>query len=205
MRAGLIGLWLALVALPAAADPEGLAAAHWSGCASCHGEAGEGLRPKEAPGIAGQDATYIERQMRAFRSGLRGRHPDDGAGSRMTLMAAAISDDKVLSALSRRIAAMPPVAAATTLPATDVARARRIYPSCAVCHGAAGQGGAAAPRLAGIGDWYLLAQLRKFRDGVRGYQHEDAEGQRMAALVAGLSDDDLRAIASYGNAPGLPP
>ena len=204
MRTVLIGLWLVLLALPAAADPELLAAAHWSGCASCHGEAGEGLRPKEAPGIAGQDAAYIERQMRAFRSGIRGRHPDDRAGSRMTLMAAAIRDDAVLSALVRRVAAMPPVAAAATLPAGELTRARQLYASCAICHGAAGQGGAAAPRLAGIGDWYLLTQLRKFRDGVRGYQHQDAEGQRMAALVTGLSDDDLRAIAAYANAPGLP-
>jgi len=204
VRARLIGLCLVLLALPAAADPEALAAAHWSGCASCHGEAGEGLRPKEAPGIAAQDATYIERQMRAFRAGLRGRHPDDGPGSRMTLMAAAISDDAVLAALARRIAAMPAAVAPATLPVEDMARARELYTPCAACHGVAGEGSAAAPRIAGIGDWYLLAQLRKYRDGVRGYLPQDQEGRSMAALVAGMSDADLRAIAAYANAPTPP-
>lgn len=205
MIARLAGPLLLLVALSAAADPEALAAAHWNGCASCHGEAGEGLRPKEAPGIAGQDAAYLEHQMRAFRSGLRGRHPDDDAGSRMTLMAAAISDDAVLSSLARRIAAMPPAAARATLPVGDAARARELYLSCAACHGAAGQGSADAPRLAGIGDWYLLSQLRKYRDGVRGYLPQDEDGQRMAAFVAGLSDGDLGVLAAYANAGGSLP
>lgn len=205
MTLRLLCLMIAFSAMAARADPAALAQAHWVGCASCHGDAGEGRRAKEAPGIAGQDAAYIERQMRSFRGGLRGRHPDDSAGRRMALMAASISDDAVLAALSRRIAAMPPPVAPATLTEWDVARARQIYPSCAICHGAAGQGSAAAPRLAGIGDWYLLAQLRKYRDGMRGYLQGDTEGQRMAALVAGLGNADLVALAAYANAPGSVP
>jgi len=202
--ARVVGLLIALASMVATADPAALAEAHWKGCASCHGEAGQGLRPKEAPGIAGQDAAYLERQMRAFQSGIRGRHPDDASGSRMALMAAAIRDDDVLAALARRVAAMPPPAAPATL-RSDAERGRQLYGTCAVCHGAAGQGSAAAPRLAGIGDWYLLAQLRKYRDGVRGSVQGDAAGQGMAALVAGLNDAELASLAVYAHSLAAPP
>lgn len=190
-------LLLLLLSTPAVADPAAVAAAHWSGCASCHGELGQGLRPKEAPGIAGQDAGYIEGQMRAFRGGIRGAHPEDHAGSQMTLMAAAITDDAVLRALSARIAAMPAQFAAPTLVAGNYARGALLYSSCAVCHGQQGQGGAVAPRLAGIGDWYLLAQLRKYRDGLRGYQPQDVAGRQMAGLAAGLGDSDLQDLTAH--------
>lgn len=35
-------------------------------CATCHGQAGEGNQALGAPRLAGQDASYLERQIRNF-------------------------------------------------------------------------------------------------------------------------------------------
>ncbi len=43
-------------------------------CAACHGPAGQGI-PTQYPAIAGQHASYIEAQLKAFRDGQRTNHP----------------------------------------------------------------------------------------------------------------------------------
>ena len=46
----------------------------------------------------------------------------------------------------------------------------RWFGICMACHGPEGEGNATipAPRLAGLPDWYVSAQLKRFRDGTRG-------------------------------------
>ncbi|NNL84260.1 MAG: c-type cytochrome, partial [Myxococcales bacterium] len=46
-------------------------------CQQCHGDNGEGMALFLAPSIAGQDAWYLEGQLRRFRDGARGVHPED--------------------------------------------------------------------------------------------------------------------------------
>ena len=41
-------------------------------CIACHGSRAEGNPALNAPAIAGQDAAYLERQLRNFRSERRG-------------------------------------------------------------------------------------------------------------------------------------
>ena len=57
--------------------------------------------------------------------------------------------------------------------------ARALFATCAACHGDNGAGNQdlRAPRLAGVDDWYLATELRKFRSGVRGTNPKDREGQ----------------------------
>ncbi len=61
-------------------------------CASCHGPAAEGIAALEAPALAGLQDWYLNAQMHAFRSGLRGAHPDDAAGARMRPAATGFGD-----------------------------------------------------------------------------------------------------------------
>ena len=69
------------------------------------------------------------------------------------------------------------------------------YGNCGACHGSDGGGIRAmnAPRLKGMSDWYLVTQLRNFRDGIRGGHPEDLHGAQMALMAAILRDD--KAIA----------
>ena len=82
-----------------------------------------------------------------------------------------------------------------------VQHGREIYKAqCAACHGDNGAGNPdlRAPRIAGTDDWYLAAELRKFRSGVRGANPKDMEGRLMRPMARGLKDEDaIRNVISY--------
>ncbi len=62
---------------------------------------------------------------------------------------------------------------------------------CAACHGADGNSMVAAfPKLAGLGEKYLLQQMQYIRDGVRPIA-------QMAGQVDNMSDQDLADIAAF--------
>lgn len=76
---------------------------------------------------------------------------------------------------------------------------------CAKCHGDDGHGKKeiAAPAIAGLPDWYVSAQLHKFRNGVRGAHGSDLEGLRMRPMSRTIRPTDIDPIAAYIAA--LPP
>jgi cytochrome c oxidase subunit 2 len=65
-----------------------------------------------------------------------------------------------------------------------------LYAACATCHGIRGEGNAQlfAPSLRSVDDWYLVAQLNNFRNGVRGDDQRDANAAAMRAAALALSD-----------------
>jgi cytochrome c553 len=77
--------------------------------------------------------------------------------------------------------------------------------NCGVCHGGTGGGNPdiAAPAIAGLPEWYVKAQLGKFRDGIRGAHADDAEGLRMRPMARTLPATDVDPIAAY--VASLPP
>ena len=42
---------------------------------------------------------------------------------------------------------------------------------------------------AGMSDWYLVTQLKNFRQGIRGTHPKDMFGPQMASMAAMLADD----------------
>jgi len=54
-----------------------------SSCASCHGSAAEGNPALSSPPLAGLDGWYQLEQLKKFKSGLRGSHPQDMFGAQM--------------------------------------------------------------------------------------------------------------------------
>jgi len=63
--------------------------------------------------------------------------------------------------------------------------------TCTACHGADGNSNAPSfPKLAGLGERYLLEQTQYIRDGVRPVM-------QMAGQVDNMSDQDLADIAAY--------
>ena len=46
-----------------------------------------------------------------------------------------------------------------------------------------------APRLAGMSDWYLVTQLKNFKQRIRGAHPDDKYGDQMALMAATLADD----------------
>jgi cytochrome c553 len=74
----------------------------------------------------------------------------------------------------------------------DLERGRKIVSaSCFLCHGMQGEAASElSPRLAGQNAVYLAKQLANFKSGER-------ESSAMRPMVAGLSPQDMRAVALY--------
>jgi len=85
-------------------------------------------------------------------------------------------------------------------------RGRELFETCAPCHNADGSGNPAvgAPNIAGMKEWYVQGELKKFRIGSRGMHFSDVEGMRMRPMALSLgSDEDVQAVARYVES--LPP
>jgi cytochrome c oxidase subunit 2 len=84
----------------------------------------------------------------------------------------------------------------------DPKNGQQRYATCAACHGADGRGIAAtnAPRLKGMSDWYMVTQLKNFRDRIRGSHPQDFYGSQMSLLAAMLTDDQtISDLVAYIN------
>jgi cytochrome c oxidase subunit II len=80
------------------------------------------------------------------------------------------------------------------------AHAAQLFQLCQQCHGTAGEGNhlSLAPNIAGLPEWYVLAQLQNFKSGVRGTHPDDTAGLRMYPMSQTLkTEDDMKAIAAY--------
>ena len=67
------------------------------------------------------------------------------------------------------------------------------YVYCTVCHGVLFKGNAAtnAPKLTGLSAWYIKAQLKAFRNGLRGHHAEDLAGLEMRPMAEMLSEEGV--------------
>ena len=69
---------------------------HYATCAACHGADGRGIAATQAPRLQGMSDWYLRRQLKNFRDGVRGDHPQDLRGAQMRLVAGMLSDDAVI-------------------------------------------------------------------------------------------------------------
>jgi cytochrome c oxidase subunit 2 len=183
-----------------AGDPAAGQAAY-AVCAACHGANGEGNPELNAPKLSGQHAWYLKRELQNFKNGARGTGDKDVFGKIMAPMAATLADDTAIDNVVAYIRTLPDTPAPPTV-TTDVANGHRLYETCAACHGPDGRGSQAtnAPRLKGMSDWYLVHQMKNFKQGVRGTSPKDMYGPQMAVLSEMLtSDSEMSDIAAYIN------
>jgi len=153
-------------------------------CVACHGAAGEGNPALNAPAIAGQTAAYLERQLRHFKSGVRGGDSSDALGVQMRGMAAQLSDEDI-AAISSWLAAEPRPAV-TPSHSGDEKNGKDYYHSkCDACHGAWGEGNPRlnAPAIAWLDAAYIKRQFENYSAGVRGSHAEDTYGGQMRLMA----------------------
>ncbi len=162
-------------------------------CLACHGPGGKSTNP-EWPNLAGQHEHYIARQLEDFKEGRR-------SNPLMSPMAMALSEQDMFD-LGAYYAAQPePTGEAD---AGLVERGERLYrggnteigaAACIACHGPTGRGNPLAeyPSIAGQHATYVEVQLAAYRSGER----TTDENQMMRNIASRLSDDEIRAVASY--------
>ena len=163
-------------------------------CFVCHGAEGKGNQAVDGPALHHLPAWYIEAQLRAFRSGWRGRHPNDQSGHLMYAVAQ-LMDDKAIIAASKYISSIRPSMAAPSVPSavrpplSGAEAGERLYGQrCAACHGERGLGQKElhAPPLATMAYWSFRKQMENYINGVRGYAQKDVHGQQMKAICQGI-------------------
>jgi len=197
--ATLVALIAAAIAAPAADLAAGKTA--YMVCAACHGQSGEGVKALNAPRLAGQESWYLVRQIKYYKSGIRGTHPQDVYGQQMAPMAHTLADDAAIENVAAYIHSLSAPPSAPTVEG-DAVKGKTLYVVCATCHGQHGEGNEAlnAPRQAGMDDWYMVRQLEHFKDGIRGTHAQDTYGQQMAPMAKTLPDDQAIAdVVSYIN------
>lgn len=160
-------------------------------CFICHGAEGESSSPV-FPRLAGQNATYLARQLADYRSGKR-------KSSAMQPMVDDLTPAD-FQALGAFFASRATIGHAVTDP--DLAQMGRfIYlrgnpysgvASCATCHGNDAHGTETLPRLAGQHAQYTENQLRQFNTRER-----TNDNAVMHAISSKLTELELKAVASY--------
>ena len=168
-------------------------------CSACHGANGEGNAALNAPANAGQDPWYMTRQLKNFRVGIRGAHPDDAFGAQMRPMAMVLTNDEAIADVVAYITSLDMPEPPKTLEG-DLELGRQAYETCVPCHGENGQGAMAldAPRLSNQHDWYIVRQLENFKAGIRGGHQNDIYGAQMRIMSQMLETDArVRAVAAY--------
>lgn len=196
---------LAVLALGAAAcdraPEQGMARgeALYDTCAPCHGVNGGGNQALGAPAIAGLPQWYLQSQLEKFQAGQRGGHAFDTTGIRMKTMSWSLDLPGDLESVAEFVAAMAPTAPAPALQGGDAQSGQATYVVCGACHGADGKGNEAvhAPPLVGQSDWYLLAQLHKFKAGWRGANPADTWGATMRPNALMLDDAAMANVVAY--------
>lgn len=175
--------------------------AQYAVCAACHGAQGEGNQALNGPKLAGQQAWYIERQLKYFKEGVRGGEGDTN-GQAMAPMANMLVDDNAIRNMAAYIASMPDTAATPTITG-DVDNGYDIYDrNCAACHLDNGDGTwyTDAPKLAGMSDWYFVTQISNFRAGIRGLHPSDDYGEQMVSMATAMSGlEEIEDVAAYIN------
>ncbi len=148
-------------------------------CSACHGSNGTPTNPA-APIIWGQQENYLYKELHDYHSGER-------SNAIMSPMIKPFSLDDL-----RKVAAY---FAAKSWPAKQpgatVAPPPESIAMCKACHGQNFEGGAPAPRLAGLSYDYLIGAMRAFAGGKR------TNNLDMPGFMRALTDDQREAIAQY--------
>lgn len=208
-----IALWLAMLSCGApclaqtssdAATRQAARTLATSVCERCHGVEGRSADPA-VPVIAGQQQSYIEGQLKAYRAQSR-RDPEahaymegiryysvDQINTGNVSDSAGLLSDEIMTGLSSYFSSQAQAPGKPGDPAA-VAAGKRLYdkgspargvPACAGCHGVNAEGFSTVPRLAGQHAQYLVSQMQMLRVPV------------MHGPVRTLSDNEMAALATY--------
>ena len=92
------------------------------------------------------------------------------------------------------------VCAGNALAQGDPQKGQANYAVCVACHGQNGEGNQVlnSPSIAGQEYWYVVRQLKNFKEGLRGTDPKDLFGMQMRPMAMTLATDaDVENVAAY--------
>ena len=156
-------------------------------CHGLHGEASNVIYPR----LAGQNKTYIRKQLFDFRSGKR--------QGTMNEMAADLTDEQI-TALADYFSAQP--TKSHRIRDKELASVGWFIfhrgneyadiPACASCHGENGEGSDKLPRLAGQHKRYVTDQLTEFNQRKR-----TNDNAIMHSIASRMTELEIKAVSLY--------
>ncbi|NIC05153.1 c-type cytochrome [Billgrantia bachuensis] len=166
-------------------------------CAACHGPNGISSAPS-FPHIAGQQMTYLAKQIMDIRDGDRlvpemvGQVDDFSDQDAWDVAAYFAQQDANVGQADPAEEAL--MRGQELYRAGDMAKG---IPACAACHGPSGAGihTAVYPALSGQIPQYIVSTLQDFAAGER----TNDPGNMMGDIAAKMSDTDMQAVANYIN------
>ena len=164
-------------------------------CVACHGNDGTSTIP-DYPHIAGQNAKYLEIQMRQMRDGERN----------IPLMAGQLDamSDQDLKDIAAYYASQPGKIGQAS--PENLELGERIYrggildknvAACTACHSPNGNGNTLAgfPRISGQPVGYTVTQLKSYREEER--TSDEYVSGMMRDIAARMTDSEIEAVANY--------
>lgn len=165
-------------------------------CSTCHGVTGNSVSPN-FPRLAGQQAAYIEEQLKNFRSHQRA---DPEGFEYMWGISRKLTDEQIKGLGEYFSKQVPNTIAADGADAKTLAEGKNIFENgvpeqnviaCQACHGAKAEGIGAFPRLAHQHKDYLLKQLDIFQ------YTQGRPGTPMESVSHPLTGENKLAVAAY--------
>lgn len=197
---------LALVSLAITLSAGGVAQAELKGdpaagremaqsCAACHGAEGISVVGM-FPNLAGQQASYLAKQIRDIRDGNR-------VVAQMAGQVDNFSDQDAADVAAYFAGKTPNLGQVDAQPEV-IDRGEQLYragdiakgiPACTACHSPTGQGigTAAYPALSGQKTDYIVSTLQAFAAGERA----NDPNAMMRTIAGKMSDDDMQAVSQY--------
>ncbi len=167
-------------------------------CAACHGPDGASGIDGTYPDLAGQNETYLFKQLTMIQNGER----------QILLMAGQLigKSEQDLRDLAAYYASLPGKLRQASGDDESIELAAGIYrggimdkgvAACSACHAPDGEGNGPAgfPKLRGQPKEYTVAQLTAYREGDR--RSDEAFGGMMRGVAGGLTDKEIAALADY--------
>lgn len=163
-------------------------------CQECHGEDGNS-NDLRIPKHAGQNANYLIKQLRDFKSGARQHEvmsimAADLTEAEMANIAAYFASQKTMQGFAEKDY---PLAIQLFFQGDET----RDIPPCQSCHGDKGKGkqvdGVSYPVIGGQNRNYLYTELVNWQLGER----SNSPGEVMNKIAKQLNDDEIKALANY--------
>lgn len=169
-------------------------------CVACHGADGNS-QITTYPKLAGQHATYLEKQLKDLKLGMSSGGEQGRYDPVMSAMAMPLSEQDMTD-LAAYYASLP--ISPNSTPEDVVEQGKVLYTAgdasrgltaCIACHGPRGNGTELSgfPKISGQHADYIKTQLQKFRDDQRG----NDMNAMMRDVAKKLTDADIEILSKY--------
>ena len=167
-------------------------------CVICHATDFNGVAAQRTPPLTQLSDWYLQTQLQKFKHNVRGNDVSDSDGYLMKTLMVNYSHQQIADMVAH-IKTHPHKPQSGSL-GGDPIKGKEHYISCIACHQADGSGNQAlkSPALTGLSDIYIVNQLMKYKNGIRGSGSGDQSGKLMQLSAQVLPDKQaMKDVAAY--------